>query len=211
MTTNPAVNDHPIHSLLQTRWSPRAFAPTPIHAEQLLSLLEAARWAPSGGNVQPWNFVIAAREDEPTFARLLNSLAEGNQVWARHAPLLILAVAQIEREPGKPNPYALYDLGQAVAHLSVQATALGLRVHQMAGFDQEQARSAFAIPSDYTPVTVVAVGVQGDPTSLPEPLYQREVAPRTRKPLEHFVFGGTWNQPLELLAELPQTGDAMTE
>jgi nitroreductase len=204
MTANPAVTDHPIHPLLEARWSPRAFAPTPLTAEQILSLLEAARWAASGGNVQPWSFVIVPRDDAPAFARLLGSLAEGNQVWAQHAPLLLLAVAHLEREPGKPNPYALYDLGQAVATLSVQATALGLRVHQMAGFDPEQARAAFAIPADYAPVTVIAVGVQGDPTTLPEQLYGRELAARTRKPLESFVFGGAWGQPLALLADVAQ-------
>lgn len=205
MTAKTAVTDHPIHPLLQSRWSPRAFAPTPVQPEQLLSLLEAARWSASGGNVQPWSFVVIPRDDEAAFARLIDSLAEGNRVWAQHAPLLILAVAQQEREPGKSNPYALYDLGQAVANLTIQALALGLQVHQMGGFDQAQARSAFAIPADHAPVTVLAVGVQGDPTALPEPLYQREVAVRTRKPLEHFVFGGRWNHPLELLAEVPQT------
>lgn len=202
MTINPAVTDHPIHPLLEARWSPRAFAPTPIRDEQLLSLLEAARWAASGGNVQPWSFVVVPRDDAEAFAYLLASLAEGNRVWAQHAPLLMLAVAQLEREPGKPNPYALYDLGQAVANLSVQATALGLCVHQMGGFDQERARSAFAIPADYTPVTVLAVGFPGDPTALPEPLYQREVANRTRKPLESFVFGRAWGQPAALQVEV---------
>lgn len=204
MTTKPAVNDHPIHPLLQARWSPRAFAPAPVAPEQILSMLEAARWSPSGGNVQPWSFVVVPRGDEDAFARLAGSLAEGNRVWARHAPLLLLAVAQQEREPGKPNPYALYDLGQAVAHLTVQATALGLSVHQMAGFDPEQARAAFAIPAGHTPVTVLAVGALGDPAALPEPLRDRELAPRARKPLDSFVFAGTWGSPLALLADTAQ-------
>lgn len=206
MTANPAVTDHPIHPLLQARWSPRAFAPTPVTPEQLLSLLEAARWSASGGNVQPWSFVVAPRDDAAAFARLLGCLAEGNQVWAQHAPLLLLAVAQLQREPGKPNHYALYDLGQAVANLTVQATALGLHVHQMGGFDQEQARGAFVIPADFAPVTVLAVGVQGDPAALPEPLYGRELAARTRKPLASFVFGGAWGHPLELPAEAARSG-----
>lgn len=204
MTAKPAVTDHPIHPLLQDRWSPRAFAPTPVAPEQLLSLLEAARWSPSGGNVQPWSFVVVPRDDEAAFARLAGSLAEGNRVWAQHAPLLVLAVAQQQREPGKPNPYALYDLGQAVAHLTVQATALGLSVHQMGGFDAEQARDAFAIPADHTPVTVLAVGVHGDPAALPEPLRGRELAARTRKPLDSFVFGETWGHPLALLEDMAQ-------
>ncbi|NTU80445.1 MAG: hypothetical protein HGA45_13880 [Chloroflexales bacterium] len=206
MTADPAVTDHPIHPLLATRWSPRAFTPTPVTSEQLISLLEAARWAPSGGNVQPWSFVVVPRDDAAAFARLLGSLAEGNRVWAQHAPLLLLAVAQQERQPGTPNPYALYDLGQAVASLTVQATALGLRVHQMGGFDPEQARAAFAVPADYAPVTVLAVGAQGDPTALPEPLRGRELAARTRKPLDSFVFGDTWGHPLALLADMAQAG-----
>ncbi len=204
MTTKSAVTDHPIHPLLQARWSPRAFAPTPVAADQLLSLLEAARWSASGGNVQPWSFVIAPREDADAFARLLGTLVEANRVWAQHAPLLVLTVAQQLRAPGTPNPYALYDLGQAVAHLTVQATALGLRVHQLGGFDPEQARSAFAIPADYAPATVLVIGLPGDPATLPEPLYAREVAERTRKPLDNFVFGGAWGQPAALQAGAAQ-------
>ncbi|MEI7772629.1 MAG: nitroreductase family protein [Chloroflexales bacterium] len=204
MTTKPAVTDHPIHTLLQTRWSPRAFAPTPVASDQILSLFEAARWSASGANVQPWSFVVAPRDDEEAFARLLGTLVEGNQVWAQHVPLLVLAVAHQQREPGKPNPYALYDLGQAVAHLSVQATALGLRVHQMAGFDPEQARSAFAIPEEYLPFTVLAIGTLGNPDALPEPLRTRELAERTRKPLGSFVFGGAWGQPVALSAGVAQ-------
>jgi nitroreductase len=202
--TKPAVTDYPIHTLLQTRWSPRAFAPTPVAVDQILSLLEAARWSASGANIQPWSFVVVPKDDEDAFARLLGALVEGNQVWVQHVPLLVLAVAHQQREPGKPNPYALYDLGQAVAHLSVQATALGLRVHQMAGFNQEQARSAFAIPEEYLPFTVLAIGELGDPDALPEALRTRELAERTRKPLGSFVFGGAWGQPTPLLADVAQ-------
>jgi nitroreductase len=190
-----APTEHPIHELLQTRWSPRAFTTDAISAEQIHSLFEAARWSASGGNGQPWSFVVAPREDEETFGLLLSCLAEGNQVWAKHAPLLILAVAKVLREPGKPNPWALYDLGQAVAHLSLQATALGLQVHQMAGFSQDQARATFAIPEDHQPITVIAVGAVGAADTLPEPLRERELAERTRKPLASFVFGRTWGEP----------------
>ncbi len=102
------------------------------------------------------------------------------------------------REPGKPNDWARYDLGQSVAHLSIQATALGLHVHQMAGFSQDQARAAFGIPEDYLPITVIAVGTVGSPDTLPEPLRTRELAERTRKPLASFVFGGTWGQPASI-------------
>jgi nitroreductase len=201
MTSKLAATDHPIHPLFQERWSPRSFAPTPISSAQIRSLLEAARWSASGGNGQPWSFVVAAQEDRATFDLLLHCLAEGNQVWAQHAPLLILTVAQLLREPGKPNNLALYDLGQAVAHLSLQATALGMQVHQMAGFSADLARAAFAIPEDHAPVTVIAVGAPGAPEALPESLRVRELAERTRKPIDSFAYGGTWGQRLPALLD----------
>jgi len=207
MLTKPAAADHPIHALLRDRWSPRAFEARPIPAAQLLSLLEAARWSPSGGNGQPWSFIVVPREDAEAFGRLTSTLNEGNLIWARHAPLLILALARTVRDNGAPNAYALYDLGQAVAHMSVQASALGLAVHQMGGFSQEQARAAFDIPAEYQPVTVIAIGEVGDVNGLPETLRDRERAPRVRKPLSDFVFGQSWGQPLDLVAERAVSGD----
>ena len=207
MLMKPATTDQPIHPLLRDRWSPRAFDEVAIPAEQVLGMLEAARWSPSGGNVQPWSFIVAPREDQATFDALLSTLHESNQVWAQHAPLLILTVARLTRDNGAPNAYALYDLGQAAAHLSVQAAALGLVAHQMAGFDQERARAAFAIPAEYAPVTVIAIGHIGDHTALPEALREREQAPRTRKPLDTIAFGGTWGQPIALLPERAVAGD----
>ncbi|MEI7771773.1 MAG: nitroreductase family protein [Chloroflexales bacterium] len=200
MTTKLSTTDHPIHELLQSRWSPRAFTSDPVSPAQIRSLLEAARWSASAGNGQPWSFIVAPREDPETFELLLGCLAEGNQVWAKQAPLLILAVARVLREPGKPNPWALYDLGQSVAHLSIQATSLGLQAHQMAGFSQDQARAAFAIPEDHLPVTVIAIGAAGAADALPEPLRARELADRTRKPLASFVFGKTWDKTSPTLA-----------
>lgn len=200
MSTRLSPTDHPIHEILQARWSPRAFTSDPVSPAQIRSLLEAARWSASGANGQPWSFIVAPREDTQTFELLLGTLVEPNQVWAKNAPLLILAAAQVLREPGKPNPWALYDLGQAAAHLSIQATALGLYVHQMAGFSPDQARAAFAIPEDFQPVTVIAVGSLGSPDDLPAPLREREIADRTRKPLASFVFGGTWGTPSPTLA-----------
>jgi nitroreductase len=189
-----APTDHPIHELLQARWSPRAFTAEPVSAEQICSLLEAARWSASGGNGQPWSFVVVPREDGEAFEELLDCLSEGNQVWAQHAPLLILTVVQLLRDSGKPNALALYDLGQAVANLSTQATALGLQVRQMAGFSQEQAHAAFGIPEDHRAVTVIAVGTPGAPDILPEHLRAREQAERTRKPIASFAFSGRWGQ-----------------
>jgi len=200
MIAKPAVTDQPIHALLRDRWSPRAFDSQPIPSAQVLSLLEAARWSPSGGNGQPWSFIVVPREDEAAFARLTGALNEGNLVWAQNAPLLMVAVARTVRDNGAPNAYALYDLGQSVAHMSVQASALGLSVHQMAGFSQDAVRAAFGIPDEFLPVTMIAVGQLGDHTALPEPLREREQAPRTRKPLESFVFGAAWGQPATVLA-----------
>jgi nitroreductase len=199
MLEKPAATSYALHPLLRERWSPRSFDLQPVPREQILTVMEAARWSPSGGNGQPWSFVVIPRADQGSFERAISCLNEGNVVWAQHAPLLILTVAQVLRENGAPNRTALYDLGQAVAHLSVQATALGLWVHQMAGFSQDRARELFAVPDGYEPVTFIALGQQGDHATLPETLREREQAPRTRKPIEAFVFGEAWGQPSPLL------------
>ena len=135
----PTQNEHPIHEILQNRWSPRAFSGQMVEHDKLLSLFEAARWAPSSSNLQPWSFIVTNREDPAAFAKLLGTLGDWNQAWAKNAPILVLALAAAEREPGKTNHYAAYDLGQSIAHLSIQASALGLTVHQMGGFDRQKA------------------------------------------------------------------------
>lgn len=196
----PTLNDHPIHDVLRARWSPRAFAAQPVTEEQLLSLFEAARWSPSGGNMQPWSFIIARSADAETYARMVSILNPSNARWAEAAPVLILAIAKRERSPGVDNLWASYDLGQSMAHLSVQATALGLVVHQMGGFDRARAREVFAVPEGYDPLVVAVVGVVGDPAILPDELREREIQPRTRKPLTEFVFEGAWAQPLTVAA-----------
>ena len=128
---------------------------------------------------------------------MVNVLGDWNQTWAKHAPVLVLALAKAEREPGKTNHYAAYDVGQAVAHLSIQASALGLVVHQMGGFDRQKAAPTFELPEGFSPMTVFAIGYPGDPATLPEGLRESETAPRTRKPLGEFVFDGAWKLPLE--------------
>lgn len=188
----PANPDCPIHDLLRRRWSPRAFSRRPVPAEALWSVLEAARWAPSSMNEQPWRFVVATQKDSETFSALLDSLMEGNRIWACHAPVLILAVAKTCYEDGTPNRHAWYDVGQAVAHLSVQATALGLFVHQMGGFSPQKARLSLALPEGYEPVTVIALGYGAEPDVLPEYLREREVAPRVRRPAKESLL-----QPLQ--------------
>jgi len=184
-----------IHELLARRWSPRAFAPRPVEREKLTQLFEAARWAPSSYNAQPWAFIVATRrEDAEGYNRLLSTLVDVNRQWAQRAPVLILAVAKLDFDhAARPNRHALYDLGQAVGNLTVQATALDLHIHQMGGFDPRAARELFAIPAGYEPVTVLAVGYQEAPPADP--------AARTRKPLTDFVFSGSWGRAATVVAE----------
>jgi nitroreductase len=191
----PADTEYPLHDLLRRRWSPRAFSERPVERQKLHSLFEAARWAPSSNNEQPWNFVLATKEQPEEYARLLHCLNAKNQVWAQRAPVLMLSVARITfSDDGTPNRHAFHDVGQAVADLTVEATDLGLWVHQMAGFDVERARQTLAIPAGYEPVAMVVIGYYGDPTLLPEPLQQRERAPRRRKSTREFVFRGQWGE-----------------
>ena len=191
----PAETQYPIHDLLKRRWSPRAFSDRLVEPATMRSLLEAARWAPSSSNEQPWSFIVATKQDPAEYARLLSCLVEGNIQWAQHAPVLMVSVARLSfEENGKPNRHAFYDVGQAVANLIVQATALGLVVHQMAGFHPDKVRELFGVPEQYEPVAAIALGYPGDPQSLPERLRNRELAPRERKPLTEFVFSGRWGQ-----------------
>lgn len=192
----PAVTSLPLHDLLCRRWSPRAFADRPVSADVLRTLIEAARWAPSSMNEQPWRFLVAPREDREEFQRMLACLVPGNQRWARHAPLLLLTVAQSTfSKNGKPNRHAWHDVGLAVANLTVQATALGLSVHQMGGIDRGAIRETYGIPDGYEPVTAVAVGYVGDPEMLSEELAERERAPRSRKPQAEIAFTRRWGKP----------------
>jgi nitroreductase len=189
----PAVTDAPVHELIQNRWSPRAFSQQPVQPEILRSLFEAARWAPSSNNEQPWAYLVATKDDAENFAKMLGVLVEFNVSWAKHAPVLALSVAHMKtNRDGKPNRVASHDVGSATAQLTLEANTRGLLVHQMAGFDGEKARQAFAIPPDWEPVAAIAIGYPGTPESLPEKLRERELAPRTRKPTREFVMTGSW-------------------
>jgi len=195
-----AETRYPIHKLLRERWSPRAFADRMIEPEKLQSLLEAARWAPSSYNEQPWSFIVAAKESPAEYARLLSCLVEGNVRWAQHAPLLMLSVAKLAFERNqKPNRHAFHDVGLAVENLVIQGIDLGLFVHQMAGFHVDRAREVYGIPEGYEPVAAMAIGYLDDLSRLPDDLRERELAPRIRKPLEAFVFSGHWGQPSPLV------------
>lgn len=189
----PAQTEHPVHDLIRERWSPRAFSEQAVSPEVLRSLFEAARWAPSSSNGQPWAFVVGTKEDPETFGKILGTLVEFNQGWAKHAPVLVLAVSEMAFAHNKnPNRNAFYDTGTAVAQLTMEATSHGLFVHQMAGFDPHKAIEAFEIPNGWEPIAAFAIGYPGDPQSLPQPLRDRELAPRERKPLTQFVMSDRW-------------------
>jgi nitroreductase len=193
----PAPTDAGVHELIRERWSPRAMSDAPIAAGDLVLLLEAAQWAPSSNNEQPWRFVVADRYRNPEMhARVVSTLAQGNVAWAQRAPVLIVAVAKTAYiRNDAPNRHAFYDTGAAVVQLALQATSLGLCVHQMGGFSPEQARSALRIPEGYEPVVVVAAGHPGDAAELSDELRARELAPRQRRPLRESVYDGVWGEP----------------
>ncbi|RPJ38487.1 MAG: nitroreductase [Planctomycetaceae bacterium] len=191
----PAATTYPIEELLKRRWSPRAFADRPVEPERLLSLWEAARWAASTANQQPWYFIVATKHDAVEYARLLSCLRENNQQWASQAPVLMVSVAKLTFDAnGQPNRHAFHDVGLAVANLILQATALGLGVHQMAGFYSDRVRELYEVPEGFEPVAGIVLGYPGDPATLSEDLRNRELAPRTRKPLEAFVFERSWGE-----------------
>ncbi len=194
-----ADTDAPLAEELRTRFSPRSFAPAPVPPATLRALLEAARWAPSCFNEQPWHFIVATRDDPHEYARMLDCLMPKNQQWAHTAPVLMLSVARLDFQSGaKPNRHALHDVGQAVAQLTVQARHMGLYVHQMAGFSQKKARETYAIPDGYEPVAAIALGTLGDPEALPDDFKQMETAPRTRRTLAEFTFTGAFGKPAPL-------------
>ena len=186
----------PIHDLLRARWSPRAIDPDRlVTAAQVAVLIEAARWAPSCYNEQPWRFLVFDGSDPAALARARDCLVEGN-AWARRAPVLLLSVAfESFRRNGKPNRHAQHDVGLASENLALQAAAGGLAVHMMAGFDAERARREFHIPEGFTPMAMIAVGFPASPDLLPAPLRERELAPRERLPVSEIAFAGGWSRP----------------
>lgn len=180
-----------ILSLLKERWSPRAFAPQAVEAEKINRMLEAARWSPSSSNEQPWRFVVGMNNDE-TYKKIFDTLVEFNQLWAKTAPVLMLAIGNTRssKDPSKPNKIFKYDVGQAVAHLTFQATADGLYVHQMGGFDTKKAAEAFNVPDEFEVLTAIAAGYIGDPEVLHPNLKKMEYNARERQALEKMVFAG---------------------
>lgn len=196
--SNPAPVEFPVNELIQNRWSPRAFSDKPVPQEVLRSLFEAARWAPSSNNEQPWAFIVATKDDAENFEKSLGALVEFNANWARKAPVLAIAVAELAfAKNNAPNRNAQYDVGAASLQLCLEATARGLVVHQMAGFDPETAKEAYNIPQGWEPIAAMAIGYPGDASSLPEPLQSREKAPRSRKRIREFVMSGQWGHTAE--------------
>ena len=196
-----AATSVPIHDLMTRRWSPRAYdASRPVTRAQLASLLEAARWAPSCNGVEPWRFLVWDRtRDAQGFEQAFDCLSAGNKLWVKNAPLLLLSIASPDPlSGGRPNRFTQHDTGMASLSLALQAVALGLVAHQMAGFDAEKARAAFGIPGDCTPLAMIAVGCQASPDVLDEETKKKELAPRSRKPLAERFFEGGWGKPVQL-------------
>jgi nitroreductase len=192
----PAPTDHEILDLLRHRWSTRAFSSRPVDPATLRQLFEAARWAPSSGNGQPWNFLLATADNPEEHEKLASVLSPGN-AWARNAPVLALSVATTERA-GKQNRHAWHDVGLASENLVIQAVAMGLSVHLMAGYDSDKAREVFQIPYGNDPVAMMAIGYPGDPAALPDGIRQKDLAERQRKAINEFVFSGSFGQPAKL-------------
>lgn len=198
MSAKPAPTDVDIHELIAGRWSPRAYADKPVDRAQLHQLLEAARWAPSSNNLQPWRFVVFDRHrDKAAFQRAFDTLAPSNQKWNASVPVLICVAASTLTPKGEPNRTAAYDTGAASMALVLQAHAMGLATHQMGGFDRDAFRAAFAIPEDAQLIAMIAIGHHGDASQLDEALREREAAPRARRAIGETAFDGAWGKAFE--------------
>ncbi len=187
-----ANNDYPVHPLIKERWSPRVFDAQPVEDEKIRSLFEAARWAASSMNDQPWRFIYA-KKGSAAYDKIVDCLYEFNQGWVTHAPVLILTAYKEKFDSGKTNFHAGHDLGLAVANLTLQAQAMGLGVHQMAGVHWQKAQEVFDVPEGIHVSTCLAVGYYGGDTDLlSEELRKSEQAPRSRKKQNEFAFEGKW-------------------
>lgn len=191
----PAESKVPLLDPIAKRWSPRAFSSQAVEPEKLSALMEAARWAPSCFNEQPWRFLIETRDNEADFAKAVACLVPFNQEWAGKAPVLLFAAASTTfARNQKDNPHAWYDTGMAAENLTIQAQSLGLVAHQMAGFDADKVRATYGVPDGIDIIAAIAVGYQGDVADLNEDMAKSEKAPRVRRALNESFFSGTWGQ-----------------
>jgi nitroreductase len=199
MNAKKASPDYPIQELLAERWSPYGFADRPVPEADLSSLFEAARWAASSYNEQPWTYFVATRKIPGEFERLLSCLITANQAWAKAAPVLVLGIVSLKfSQTKKDNRAAVHDLGLASANLVMEATSRGLSVHQMIGILPDRARELYQIPAHAEAWTAMAIGYKANADKLPDGLRERDLAPRQRKPTSQFVFTGSWGQPSSL-------------
>ena len=200
MNIKKAATDYPIQNALAERWSPYGFEDRSVSEADLRSLFEAARWAASSYNEQPWNYLVATKKELPEFERLLSCLVEANQAWAKAAPVLVLGIVNLRfAKNNQDNRAAVHDLGLAAGNLVVEATARGLSVHQMIGILPDKAREIYRIPEHFEAWTAMAIGYKADPAKLPEALKERDQALRQRKPLSQFVFTSQWGKPSPLV------------
>ena len=200
MEERRAITSVPIDDLLARRWSPRAYDATrPVSRQQLVTLLEAGRWAPSCNGDEPWRYLIWDRTRDPEgWQKAFECLSDSNKKWVKNVPLLMLSCAgSIFGHSGKPNRWTQHDTGMASLSIALQAVVLGLIAHQMGGFDVEKARASFSIPAEYTPMAMIAIGYQASPDVLDEETKAKELRPRARKPLAEKFFEGAWGNPFK--------------
>lgn len=184
-----------MNELIKKRYSPRAFDEKVVSKEVLYQLFDAARWAPSARNEQPWRFIFATKANTVAYERMFLILNEWNQNWAQSAPVLIAAIAKLNyNHKNIANEHAVYDLGQAVSYLTLQATALDLYLHQMGGFYPEKAKTHLNLPEGYQVVTMIALGYKGSVNRIPEAYHADENAARTRNEINSFAFEGKWSE-----------------
>ncbi|HEX3725271.1 MAG TPA: nitroreductase family protein [Pirellulales bacterium] len=189
-----------VHELIAARYSPYGFSDQPVSKADLCSLFEAARWAPSSYNEQPWSYIVATKDEPESFQQLLGCLVEGNQAWAKSAPVLALGCTTLNFvRNNNPNAAAQHDLGLASGNICLEATARGLTVHQMIGIQPDKAREVYRIPPGVLPLTGLAIGYAADANLVPSPFRERDLAVRKRKSSAEFVFGGEWGTPAKLV------------
>lgn len=191
--------DHPVHEWITGRWSPYVYAHRTVPLDDLRSIFEAARWAASSYNEQPWRYIVATKEDPEEYGKVLSCLAPGNREWAKAAPVLALGLfKKTFTRNGRPNRVALHDLGAASATLTFEASARGIKVHQMGGIRPDEARELFGVPDDYDIVTALALGYEAPEPDNADDFGERDLTPRTRRPLAEYLFGGKFGEPSKI-------------